>query len=156
KNGQLLAPRRQLEKAGIGAHFVSAAIEETVSLGLVLVKRGRGRRPNIYALSWLPLFDGSVLERPWAMTAKQQHHMLLNSSHKASNDCQSAVATTPNDCCFATVETAAPSKNHDLTRTGVTVLMSVGGEASAPRPPKLNGAGHHPTGKPLPKYDRTS
>ena len=43
KNGQLLAPRRQLEKAGIGAQHVSAAIEATVSRGLVLVKRGTGR-----------------------------------------------------------------------------------------------------------------
>jgi hypothetical protein len=160
KNGQLLAPRRQLEDAGIGSHFVSAAIEETVSRGLVLVKHGRGRRPNIYALTWLPLFDGTVLHRPWSarpvktaeeqslqMTAEQQHHMLPNSSHSGRSDCQTAVTKAPNDCCFATVETAAPSKNHDLTTAEVTSLISQARAAVPTRAAaKLNGASH-PAGK---------
>jgi hypothetical protein len=68
-NGRLLAPRRQLEQAGIGARHVSGAIEETVSRGLVVVKRGGGRRPNLYALSWLPMFDGTALERSWSKAA---------------------------------------------------------------------------------------
>jgi hypothetical protein len=121
-NGWLLAPRRQLEQAGIGSHFISAAIEETVSLGPVLVKRSRGRQPNIYALTWLPLFDGSMPDHPWSAraakaarqqpvrtTADQQHHMVLNSSRNARNGCRTAVATASNDCCSTTVETAAPS-----------------------------------------------
>jgi hypothetical protein len=64
KNGQLLAPRRQLEAVGIGAHPASSAIEDTASCGLVLMKRGGGRRPNLYALSWLPPFDGAIADRP--------------------------------------------------------------------------------------------
>jgi hypothetical protein len=164
KNGQLLAPRRQLEEAGIGSHFVSPAIEETVSRGFVLVKRGRGRQPNIYAITWLPLFDGTVLHRPWSarpvktaeeqslqMTAEQQHHMLPNSSHCGRSDCQTAVTRAPNDCCFATVETAAPSKNHDLTTTGGSVLMSIPGDAASAGPAvKLNGATYPPPGKSRP------
>jgi hypothetical protein len=131
KNGMLLAPRRQLGAAGIGSHFVSAAIEQTVSRGLVLVKRGRGRRPNIYALTWLPLFDGAMPDRPWSSprlktakqqslrtTADRQHHMLPNSSRNVRSDRQTAVATATDDCCSATVKRAAPSKNHDLTRQG--------------------------------------
>jgi len=69
-NGRLLAPRRQLEQAGIGARHVSRAIEEIVSLGLVLVKRGGGRRANVYALSWLSLFDGTMPDRPWAASVE--------------------------------------------------------------------------------------
>jgi hypothetical protein len=42
KNGQLLAPRRQLEAAGIG---------EMTSRSLVLVKRGAGRQPRLTDLS---------------------------------------------------------------------------------------------------------
>jgi hypothetical protein len=149
KNGQLLAPRRQLEQAGIGSHFVSAAIEETVSRGFVLVKRGRGRQPNIYAITWLPQSDGTVLHRPSSarlaktaeeqslqMTAEQQHRMLPNSSHCGRSDCQTAVTVAANDCRFATVETAAPSKNHDLTTTEGSVLMSVGDAAPAASPAK--------------------
>jgi len=55
ENGSLLAPRRQLEQHGIGARHISAAIEETKLLGLVDCKRGTGRRPSVYALTWLPL-----------------------------------------------------------------------------------------------------
>jgi len=58
-NGKLLAPRRQLEQFGIGSHFISSAIEECEHIGLVNVRRGVGRRPNLYALTWLPLCDGS-------------------------------------------------------------------------------------------------
>jgi hypothetical protein len=54
-NGFLLAPRRQLWEFGIGEHFVSSAIEEVESAGLVACKRGIGRRPSYYTLIWLPL-----------------------------------------------------------------------------------------------------
>ncbi|MSP75551.1 MAG: hypothetical protein EXR12_05395 [Rhodospirillaceae bacterium] len=54
-NGYLLAPRRQLESAGIGARHVSLAIEEAEQAGLVVVKRGTGKRPSTYALTWVPM-----------------------------------------------------------------------------------------------------
>ena len=54
-NGYLLAPRRQLEQSGIGARHVSDAIAELERAGLVAVKRGTGKRPSTYALTWLPM-----------------------------------------------------------------------------------------------------
>jgi hypothetical protein len=59
RNGHLLAPRLQLEEFGIGARFISDAIEETEQLGLVDCKRGVGRRPSVYMLTWLPLSNGA-------------------------------------------------------------------------------------------------
>jgi hypothetical protein len=57
-NGKLLAPRRQLERFGIGSHFVSAAIENCECVGLVDCRRGFGRSPSLYALTWLPSCEG--------------------------------------------------------------------------------------------------
>jgi hypothetical protein len=92
-----------------------------VLLGLMLVKRSRGRQPNVRA-DVAAVVDGSMPDRPWSAraakaarqqplrtTADQQHHMVLNSSRNARNDCRTAVATASNDCCSTTVETAAPS-----------------------------------------------
>ena len=52
-NGNLLAPRRQLEQIGIGARHISAAIEEAVQGGFVSCRRGMGRQPNLYAVTRL-------------------------------------------------------------------------------------------------------
>ena len=53
-NGYLLAPQRQLYDFGIGAHFVTAAIEEVERAGLVTCERGTGKRPSYYGLTWIP------------------------------------------------------------------------------------------------------
>ncbi|HEY1260561.1 MAG TPA: hypothetical protein VGF34_15040 [Stellaceae bacterium] len=58
-NGRLLAPRRQLWDFGIGQHYVSSAIEEAEQHGLVICRRGFGRAPSTYMLTWLTLPDGS-------------------------------------------------------------------------------------------------
>jgi hypothetical protein len=123
-NGRLLAPRRQLERAGIGARHVSRAIEETASLGLVVVKLGGGRRPNHYALSWLPMFDGTQLERPWSMgraraaasqgrplqmTSLRTPQMLPKGSPKARSDARREVATGRSDFPSDTARGEAPS-----------------------------------------------
>jgi hypothetical protein len=82
-NGLLHAPRRQLEDFGIGSHFVSAAIEEVLSAGLVDCRRGVGRRPSVYALTWLPLSDGTEPSNQPVAGAKQQSlQMTAVSSHK--------------------------------------------------------------------------
>src|SRR5215472_18420561 len=55
KNGSLLAPRRQLEQYGIGARYISHAIDEAERLGLVECERGVGRRPSVwlsYSCRW--------------------------------------------------------------------------------------------------------
>jgi hypothetical protein len=64
-NGHLIATRRQLQKAGVPARCVTDAIEQAKSLGLVDVKRGIGRRPSTYALTWLPLADGIPASDRW-------------------------------------------------------------------------------------------
>lgn len=67
ENGYLLAPRPHLEDAGIGARHISGAIREAELAGLVAVKRGIGKRPNKYALTWLPM--GTAPERQKRYTA---------------------------------------------------------------------------------------
>ena len=57
-NGALKAPRRQLEQAGIGARYVSAAIQEAEALGLVIAHRRGCRVATLYELAWLPRGDG--------------------------------------------------------------------------------------------------
>jgi hypothetical protein len=100
ENGFLLAPRRQLEGSGIGARHVSAAIEEAERFGFVDIKRGVGRRPSTYALTWLPLHDGTLPERRWLiadaemtsegksllMTSEGKHQVLPKGSHKGRSD----------------------------------------------------------------------
>ena len=65
RNGQLVAPREQLEKFGIGARHISAAIEEVERVGVVDCRRGAGRQPNTYTLTWLPLGDGTAPSDRW-------------------------------------------------------------------------------------------
>ena len=149
KNGLLLAPRRQLEQAGIGAQYISSAVEETASQGLVLVKRGSGRQPNTYALSWLPLLDGSKPDRPWAgggvatsegkslrLTYDRKHLGSTTVGHKGRSDLRTEVANGRSDLPSGTAQREAPYKSHDLTKAGVTSLMSVGrgaGGVAGPR-----------------------
>jgi len=65
RNGQLVAPRKQLEQFGIGARHISAAIEEVERVGLVDCRRGAGRQPNTYTITWLPLGDGTAPTDRW-------------------------------------------------------------------------------------------
>jgi len=64
-NGRLKAPRRQLELFGLGAHQISNAIEEAERVGLVDCKRPGERKANTYALTWLPLHDGTPASDRW-------------------------------------------------------------------------------------------
>src|SRR6266478_8189104 len=66
RNGHLLAPRRQLHQSGLGPRYVSAAIDEAVKSGLVACKRGVGRRPSYYALTWLPVQKMTTQGKPQA------------------------------------------------------------------------------------------
>jgi len=108
ENGRLLAPRNQLVAFGIGARHVSAAIEDAVALGLVDVKRGSARRANLYALTWLPLPDGTMPEPRWlAVAASEGKSLPMTSegiplgypkgSHKPRNDFRREVINPPND-----------------------------------------------------------
>ena len=65
RNGFLLAPRRQLVVFGIDTHLISSVIDEAEQLGVVDCKRGTGRRPSVYSLTWLPLSDGAEPTNRW-------------------------------------------------------------------------------------------
>lgn len=64
-NGELVAPRKQLTGFGIGEHYISGAIAEADDLGLIDVIRGKGRAPNRYALTWLPMKGGIEPTNRW-------------------------------------------------------------------------------------------
>src|SRR4051812_42005316 len=65
RNGFLLAPRRQLVAAGIRTHDISSTIEQLERTGLIDCRRGIGRRPSTYALTWLVLSDGTAPSNRW-------------------------------------------------------------------------------------------
>jgi hypothetical protein len=65
QNGNLKAPYAQLEAFGIGAHFVARCIREVEDLGLVDCYRGGMRVATTYALTWLPLYDGTPAANRW-------------------------------------------------------------------------------------------
>lgn len=66
-NGRLMAPWPQLESYGIGARHISGAIDGLIARGLVDCARGRGRKPSFYALTWLPMADGSEPSNRWKL-----------------------------------------------------------------------------------------
>ena len=51
RNGELLAPRRSLELAGIHADLISGAIDDAERVGVIGCRGGIGRRPNTFALT---------------------------------------------------------------------------------------------------------
>jgi hypothetical protein len=63
QNGKLHAPWRQLSDRTAGARiperFITKTIGQAVALGLVDVHRGTRRQSSTYALTWLPLYDGT-------------------------------------------------------------------------------------------------
>jgi hypothetical protein len=64
-NGQLKAPHRQLEEFGIGARYITDAIEGAEERGLVDVSHRGQRVAATYALTWLPLHDGIPATNRW-------------------------------------------------------------------------------------------
>jgi hypothetical protein len=64
-NGRLKAPQRHFEVFGIGARYVTEAIREPEELGLVDSNHPRQRVATTYALTWLPLHDGTPATNRW-------------------------------------------------------------------------------------------
>jgi len=64
ENGQLLAPWNQLERSGIGRRFIARTVAEAVLLGLLDVRKGVGRAPSRYTLTFLPTIVGQVEQPP--------------------------------------------------------------------------------------------
>ncbi|MGD9879963.1 MAG: hypothetical protein AB7F22_09170 [Reyranella sp.] len=143
KNGQLLAPRRQLEQFGIGARHVSGAIEEAVGVGLVDVKRGVGKRPNHYALNWLALHDGTQPEARWLsmgsvatsegkslpMTSLRKHQGYPKGSHKSRSDFRREV-TKPVVTSLRAVSAGKHLYREDSYRGGNSTDLSGEGHAA--------------------------
>jgi hypothetical protein len=65
QNGNLKAPYRQLETFGISARRLAAAIRTAGDLGLVDSQRRGMRVATTYALTWLPLCDGTPATNRW-------------------------------------------------------------------------------------------
>jgi hypothetical protein len=64
-NGRLKAPHRQLEEFGIGARYITEAKREAEELGLVDGYHRGLRMASTYALTWLPLHDGTPATNRW-------------------------------------------------------------------------------------------
>ena len=64
-NGNLKAPHRHLVAFGIGTHQLTAAIREAEDRGLVECQRRGLRIATTYALTWLPLHDGTPASNAW-------------------------------------------------------------------------------------------
>jgi hypothetical protein len=65
ENGRLKGPREHLRAFGIARRFASTAIDEAEALGLVNCYRGGMRVATTYALTWLPLHDGTPATNQW-------------------------------------------------------------------------------------------
>ena len=66
KNGKLKAPHRQLVDRVAGARHVASVIREAEELGFVDCFRGGMRIATTYALTWLPLHDGTPASNRWS------------------------------------------------------------------------------------------
>lgn len=65
KNGLLRATRCQQQAYGIHRRYTTGAIVEAEKLGLVDCRRGGQRVATLYALTWLPLHDGTSAANRW-------------------------------------------------------------------------------------------
>lgn len=66
ENGRLKAPHAQLEAFGIAPQYIAAAaITNAETLGLVDGQRGGIRVATMYAITWLPLHDGTPATNRW-------------------------------------------------------------------------------------------
>jgi hypothetical protein len=133
KNGFLLAPRRQLEEAGIAARYISGAIAEADRAGLIDVRRGTGKRPSVYALTWLPLQDGTPATDRWrgepaGTTYKGKSQARTKGSRDARSDFPREAATPP----IEGSQREAPLKKNSYQGNGHIIgSRRRGGEADA-------------------------
>jgi hypothetical protein len=65
QNGNLKAPYHQLVAFGVGKRYVTAAILQLETVGLVATYRGGQRVASTYALTWLPMLGGGAALDYW-------------------------------------------------------------------------------------------
>ena len=110
RNGFLLAPRRQLVAFGVRPHDISASINQLERVGLVDCRRGIGRRPSEFTLTWLPLSDGTEPNQRWRECSGEAAAIATGRKRAKSRidyARQPAVASTQtaltrNECCLDT------------------------------------------------------
>jgi hypothetical protein len=64
-NGKLKAPREQLREFGLGRKYISEVIAQAEEFGLIECRRNGLRTASTYALTWLPLHDGTPATDRW-------------------------------------------------------------------------------------------
>jgi len=71
ENGNLTVTYDNFTSYGIRRSSIADAIREAEAVGFIrVIQRGRGgnadfRRASKYALSWLPMADGTLTDHPW-------------------------------------------------------------------------------------------
>jgi hypothetical protein len=85
ENGNLKAPYKQLKVFGIAEHYRAQAIRDTEEAGFVDVRRGGQRVANLYALTWLPLKNGTPASNLWRRQDDPENQ---------KSECQSALSPT--------------------------------------------------------------
>ena len=137
QNGYLLAPRDRLIEFGIGARHVAGAIEEARAARLLDVKRGTGRRPSTFALTWLPV-----------AVSEGERQGYPKGYGKAPSSARRDTPTAQNEG----IRKDTPYKN-SYQDSGNIIDLSCREpqqqtEAASPLSPELNGASSHHAGKP--------
>jgi hypothetical protein len=135
RNGLLLAPHHQLYATGIGEHHVSAAIHLVEKTGLVKVHRGGHGRATTYALTWLPLYDGTPASNRWRDYLNPKLKPLpvpksrkLPANQQVPTTCQSAGTFSKTACQSAGTlpKTACQSAGTLAQNTPKTACQSAG------------------------------
>lgn len=85
-NGHLMAPHRQLVEFGMHPGAVAGAIKWASYLGIIDVVRGKGKAPNRFTLTWLPLADGTEASNRWRYYIRKPKKHLRDREDMASSD----------------------------------------------------------------------
>ena len=146
-NGRLKAPREQLRAFGLGRKYMSEVIAHTEKLGLIECHRNGLRAASTYALTWLPLHDGTPATDRWRFyrNAELKPPPLPKSRNlgskgnpalgsKGNPDDQNLGSKGNPDDPKIWVAKVTTYLEEDLSTTGVTSLMSMSGtSARSPR-----------------------
>jgi hypothetical protein len=135
-NGALLAPWNQLKQFGIAHRHVANAIEEAISLGFVDRRRGFGRSPNAYALTFLPPSGGGDPCNRWRSVAGSEGNLL----HAGSEGNPPQVPKGTHKARSTSPKEPAKPQNEGFRREPPYKKASYQGEAKAGRRARLNGA----------------
>jgi hypothetical protein len=124
KNGELLAPRRDLEQAGIPVNMITGAIEDAERVGVIDCKRGTGRQPSLYTMTWLPLSDGTDPSCRWRHCDAEATEIVAARKLAKARD-QSAKPSPANALKTKDPEPIEPMQSEVANEPVATVQMEV-------------------------------